>query len=66
MKMEKGNTKKLKMHSLLSILTIVLGTVLLIFMIVVEGEPGAIPLMLLVVGIVWYFITRYKLHLQHR
>lgn len=29
MKIEKGNPEKLKMHSLLSILTIVLGTVLL-------------------------------------
>lgn len=60
MKIEKGNTKKLEIHSLLSILTIVLGTVLLIFMIVVEDEPGAIPLLLIGVGIVLYFIIQSK------
>ncbi|WP_445666266.1 PEP-CTERM sorting domain-containing protein [Fodinibius sp. AD559] len=59
--MKKVNTKKLKTHSLLSILTIVFGVAFLIFMIVVEDEPGTIPLLLIVAGTGWYFITRYRL-----
>lgn len=63
--MKTNNAKKLKMHSLLSILTIVFGVALLIFMIVVENEPGAIPLFLIVVGTSWYFINRYRLQSKH-
>jgi hypothetical protein len=49
-----------KMHKLLSILTTVIGFTLLIFMIVVEDEPGALPLALIAVGTSWYFFTRSK------
>ena len=38
---------------------ITLGTILLIYMIVYEGEPGALPLLILIIGIVWFAITRY-------
>lgn len=48
------------MHKLLSIITTVIGIALLIFMIVVEDEPGALPLALILVGTGWYFYTRYK------
>jgi hypothetical protein len=34
--------------------------VLLIYMISVESEPGAIPLLLMVGGTGWYFITRFR------
>jgi len=63
--MKTDNTKKLKMHSLLSVLTLVMGVALLIFMIVVEDEPGAIPLLLIVAGTGWYFITRNRIRSQH-
>ena len=62
--MKTDNTKKLKIHSLLSVLTAVIGVALLIFMIVVEDEPGAIPLLLILGGTGWYFITRYRARLQ--
>lgn len=62
--MKTDNTKKLKIHSLLSVLTGVIGVALLIFMIVVEDEPGAIPLLLIVAGTGWYVITRYRARLQ--
>lgn len=63
--MKTTNGKKLKIHSLLSLLTIALGGTLLIYMIVVEDEPGAIPLLLIVVGTGWYFFTRYNTRSQH-
>jgi len=63
--MKTDNTKKLKMHSLLSVLTLVMGVALLIFMIVVEDEPGAIPLLLIVVGTGWYFINQNRIRSQH-
>jgi hypothetical protein len=56
---------KHRVHTLLSVLTIVLGAVLLVYMVTVESEPGAIPLLLIVVGIGWYFVTRARARSQH-
>lgn len=39
---------------------IVTGFILLIMMIYTEDEPGAIPLLLLVIGTGWYFLTRFR------
>lgn len=50
----------MKVQKTLSILTIVIGVILMIMMIVVEDEPGAIPLGLIVGGGAWYFITRAR------
>jgi lipoprotein signal peptidase len=58
--MKTENSKKLKMQRLLSVLTIGVGVVLLIYMILVENQPGAIPLLLIVFGAGWYFITRHR------
>lgn len=58
--METDHIKKLKMHKLISILITVPGILLMAYMIIVEDEPGAIPLGLIIVGTVWYFLTRYK------
>jgi len=52
---------KQKWSKVLSLLTILLGTVLLVYMIKVEDEPGAIPLILIIVGIVWFVVTRYRI-----
>lgn len=41
-------------------LTIFLGITLMIYIIMVEDEPGAVPLLLTVAGVVWFFINRYK------
>jgi len=53
-----------KWSKMLSLLTIFLGTVFLIFMITVEDEPGAIPLFLIIGGIVWFFLNRYRIKKQ--
>lgn len=58
-------SKKLKVHTILSSLTLVIGVMLLIYMITVESEPGAIPLLLIVFGIGWYLITRARIR-SHR
>ncbi len=62
--MKTDNAKRLKMHSLLSGLTTIIGVALLIFMIVVEDEPGAIPLLLIAAGTGWYLISRYRIRTQ--
>lgn len=49
-----------KAHARLSALTVLIGVALLIYMITVEDEPGALPLLLIVVGSGWYFITRNR------
>lgn len=64
MKTEKS--QKLKMQTMLSVLLIVIGTLLLVYMIVVESEPGAIPLILILLGVGWYFILRYKVRSQYK
>jgi len=50
--------QKLKTHNFISILIIAIGFILLIYMITVEDEPGALPLLLIVVGTVWNVYTR--------
>ena len=52
--------EKLWVHKVLSVLTIAIGLLLMTYMITVESEPGAIPLLLVVVGTGWYFITRRR------
>lgn len=63
--MKTVNSKKLKMQTLLSLLTITIGIMLMIYMMVVESEPGAIPLGLIVIGAGWYFFTRYRIRAQN-
>ncbi len=58
--------KKLKVHAILSTLIIVIGVVLMIYMIFVEDEPGGIPLLLIVFGMGWYFITRVRIRSHHK
>ena len=42
--------KKLQMHKLISVLTIVVGFVLMMVKIYADSEPGAIPMLLVVLG----------------
>lgn len=52
---------KLRVHRTLSISVLLIGLVLMILMITIEDEPGAIPLLLIVIGAGWYFVTRTRL-----
>lgn len=52
--------QKLKVHTLLSLLAMVLGSLLLAMMIVLEGEPGLVPLALIAAGTGGFLLTRYR------
>ena len=47
-------------QAVISALTIVLGVALLVYMVAVESEPGAIPLLLIAVGTGWLLVTRRR------
>ncbi|HYE56890.1 MAG TPA: hypothetical protein VD948_00215 [Rhodothermales bacterium] len=69
--MDTGNTihstsEKLKVHTMLSAILTVAGLALMTFMIVVEDEPGALPLLSIVIGTAWYFLTRARIRSLHR
>jgi len=54
-------SRKLKLHTLLSILTIAIGAVVMAAKMYADSEPGAIPILLVILGIGWYFITRARI-----
>ncbi len=56
--MDRSN--KLKAHKLLSLLTLVVGILVLIYAITVEDEPTLVAPLLVVFGAAWYFITRAR------
>lgn len=49
------------LQTLLSTLTIVIGCVLMVGKIYADSEPGAIPLLLIVLGIGWLLVTRVRM-----
>lgn len=51
---------KLKTQKTASLLILGIGLVLLVYMVTVEGEPGALPLLLILLGGGWYAITRLR------
>lgn len=55
-----------KMHAVLSALTVAVGVLLLVYMVTVEGEPGALPLLLILLGSGWYFTTRARFWAQQK
>lgn len=58
--MEKELNRKLQLMKVISIFSIFLGTVLLLYMITVEDVPGALPLLLIFSGIVISLLRRYQ------
>jgi hypothetical protein len=57
-------SQRLKWSKMLSVLTILVGIALLIYMITVEDEPGALPLLLITVGIGWFVANQYSIKKQ--
>lgn len=62
----RGTGGKLRMQARLSALTIAVGVALMIFMIATESEPGALPLLLIVVGTGWRLVTRARIRSRRR
>lgn len=48
------------MHKLIPLSLVAIGAALMAFKIVEDSEPGAIPLLLVLLGGAWYFIRRRK------
>lgn len=48
------------MQKILALITVTIGFALLIYMITVEDEPGALPLIMIIIGAVWYYFSRAK------
>lgn len=57
--------KKLKKQARLAAIPFVLGGVLMIMMITVEDEPGGVPVLLVLAGLIWYLITRLRMRLHN-
>ncbi len=58
--------EKLRVHKILSALTIAIGFVLMMGKIYADSEPGAIPILMVVLGMGWYFITRVRTRSHHK
>jgi hypothetical protein len=52
--------EKLKVQKILSALTIAIGLVLMSGKIYADSEPGAIPILLVVLGTGWYLLSRVR------
>ena len=59
--MKSDINNKLKMHKIISLIIIVIGILLMMMKIFEDSEPGAIPLMLIIVGTGWYLKTRARI-----
>ncbi len=58
--------EKLKLHKVLSTLSVVVGLVLMAGKIYADSEPGAIPMLLVVLGAGWYLLTRARTRPRRR
>lgn len=58
--MTAGTQKSFRLQRLLSAIVTLGGVILMVGKIVVDSEPGAIPLLLVVLGIGWYITTRIR------
>ena len=65
-KVKMNTRERLKVHKILSALTIAIGFVLMLGKIYADSEPGAIPILLVVLGMGWYFITRARARSHRR
>ncbi len=62
-------SKKLKLHTLGSVVAIVVGVVWLMAQMNSgqgSGEPGAVPILLIVGGLGLYFVTRFRIGWHHK
>ena len=54
------------MHRLIAVTTIVIGLVLMMAKINADSEPGAIPILLVALGIGWHVITQLRAQAHHK
>ena len=58
--------ERLKVQKILSALTIAIGFVLMTGKIYADSEPGAIPMLLVVLGTGWYLVARVRTRSRRR
>ncbi len=63
--MKKEISKAVKFLRILSIISLLIGVILMVFMITVEDEPGALPLLLILIGSAWFTINQFKIKKYH-
>lgn len=63
--LRQGRMDNRTIHTLLSALVTLIGVALMIYMISAEGEPGAVPVLLIAVGTGWYFVARFRYRGPH-
>jgi lipoprotein signal peptidase len=63
--MKKNDSKNLKIQEFISVLTIVIGILLMMIKMYEDSEPGAIPLLLILLGAGGYLITRVQIRKRH-
>lgn len=60
-----SSNKRFRVQTALAAAVLALGLVLLATNIYVESEPGAVPLLIVLTGVAWLAITRYRARSQH-
>jgi hypothetical protein len=55
---------KPNIQRLLSMLIALTGIILMLFMILVEDEPGAVPLLFIIAGSIWFFKVQARIKSQ--
>lgn len=58
---QRSTSRKLVIHSVLSLFITALGVAGVLYMIFVEDDPAAVPLVLIALGIAWFIIARMRL-----
>ncbi len=53
--------RRLRLHRRAAVLLTVIGLVLMVRQMYFDNEPGAIPLLLLLSGAVWFSVTRARI-----
>lgn len=60
----KITSQQLKSFRLISICILLLGVALMVYMMFVESEPGALPLGLILLGVVGWILSKNKINKQ--
>lgn len=58
--MKTTEQKKASARTVPALVVLVAGLVLLVLKVIGDGEPGALPLFMIVAGAVWYFVARNR------
>ncbi len=55
-----SRTMRFEVQSVLSLLLFAIGAVMVTYMVIAESAPGALPLLMTIVGLVWFGVTLWR------